>query len=241
MKNWSASTVLLPTCYISDNPLTASCDFDSSKMRQWDSKELKTAAAPTSDLNLTQTLRRVRRDTLSDSSMRVFHNSPRDKMFASSRSMIHGTNTQRLLLFQEQKKKRHLEEEQQVQHILMCQHKQSRKATFPPRQLWLRGVAGRCQWFSQNNVTRRGIPVRPRKRGGRGGSPNRAGQLTSLKPALAPSRGSFSRSPPLPCCVCVGRGRNVMWPANCRLPNSSLAGRQWLGGALRLPSPSKGQ
>lgn len=99
-------------------------------------------------------------------------------------------------------KKRHLEEEQQVQHILLCQHKQSRKATFPPRQLWLRGGAGRCQRFSQNNVTRRGIPVRPRKRGGRGGSPNRAGQLTSLKPALAPSRGSFSRSPPPLLCLC---------------------------------------
>lgn len=103
-------------------------------------------------------------------------------------------------------KKRHLEEEQQVQHILMCQHKQSRKATFPPRQLWLRGGAGRCQRFSQNNVTRRGIPVRPRKRGGRGGSPNRAGQLTSLKPALAPSRGSFSRSPPLAVFVSGGGG-----------------------------------
>lgn len=145
-------------------------------------------------------------------------------MFASSRSMIHGTNTQRLLLFQEQKK-RHLEEEQQVQHILLCQHKQSRKATFPPRQLWLCGGAGRCQRFSENNVTRRGIPVRPRKRGGRGGSPNRAGQLTSPKPALAPSRGSFSRSPPSLAVFVSGGGG--MW---CGLPTAGCPTARSPGG-----------
>lgn len=148
-------------------------------------------------------------------------------MFTSNQLMIHGTNTQKLLLFGN---KRHLEEEQQV-HTYSCVNTSSHKSAFPPYQLWLCGGVRRCQRFPQNNVTRRGIPVRPRKReregredgGERRACPNRAGRLTSLKPALAPSRGSFSPSPSLFLFVC-GRGRNVMCPANCWLPNSSLTG-----------------
>lgn len=79
--------------------------------------------------------------------------------------MFHGTNTQRLLLF---RNKRRLEKEQQV-HTYSCVNTSSHKSVFPPYQLWLCSGSGRCQRFLQNNVTRRGIPVRPSKREEGGG------------------------------------------------------------------------
>lgn len=75
----------------------------------------------------------------------------------SYRLMIHGTNTQKLLLL---KNKSHLGERTSA-HIL-CQH--SHNSVFPCYQLWPCSGVGRCQQFPQNkenNVTRRGIPVRP--------------------------------------------------------------------------------
>lgn len=138
--------------------------------------------------------------------------------------MTHGTNAQKLLLFGN---KRHLEKEQV--HTYSCVNTGSHKPVLPPYQLWLCSGVGRCQRFPQNNVTRRGIPVRPRKRGEGGGSAQteQAGcrHLNRLwHPPGDPS-------PSLPLSVCVGGGRNVTCPANCWLPDSSLTERGRLRGA----------
>lgn len=148
-------------------------------------------------------------------------------MFTSYQLMFHGTNTQKLPLSGH---KRQLEKEQQV-HTYSCVNTSRHKSVLPPYQLWLCSGAGRCQRFPQNNVTRRGIPVRARKseRGGRGGGGGPAQTEQARWRHLnrlwhPPGVPSLALPPAL--CLCR-RGRNFMWPANCWLPNSSLTG--WRG------------
>ena len=91
-------------------------------------------------------------------------------------------------------------------------------------------AAGCGQRFPQNNVTRRGIPVRPRKRRGWGGREGGGGGPAQTEQAgwrhlnrLWHPPGDPSLTLPPSLCLCQ-RGRNLMRPANCWLPNSSLTG-----------------
>lgn len=111
-------------------------------------------------------------------------------------------------------------------HTYSCVNTSSHKPALPPYQLWRCSGAGCCQRFPHNNVTRRGIPVRPRK--GRGSAQTERAGCRHLNRLWQPPG---DPSPSLPPSVCVGGGRNVTWPASRWLPNSSLAGWGRLRGA----------
>lgn len=128
--------------------------------------------------------------------------------------MFHGTNTRRLLLSGNK--------EQQVHaHRTPVSTQAATSLCFHPISC---GWARRSQRFPQNNVTRRGIPVRPRKRESRGGRracPNRAGWRHWNQLLHTPGDPSLSLPPPL--CLCWRR-RNLMCTASCWLAKSSVTG-----------------
>lgn len=99
-----------------------------------------------------------------------------------------------------------------------CVNTSRHKSVFPPYQLWLCSSAGRCQRFPQNNVTRRGIPVRPGG-GGTAAQTEQAGWRHFIWLRHPPGDPSLTLPPSF--CLCW-RGRNLTSPANCWLPNSSL-------------------